>query len=270
VKSASPTTISKVGQTITYSFLITNTGNVTITNATVNEGAFTGSGTLSGVSCPAGAASLAPGATVTCTATYTVGQRDLDAGSISNTATASGHDPADNTITSPPSTAKVTSTAPSKLGLVKTGHAVDVNHDGVIDAGDRIDWKLVATNLGATTITNIAVSDPTGGKVTCPHTSLAPGASMTCTVASHTITAADASRGHVLNTAIARGTMRHDLLVRSHLAQARIDVHATPNPGSVLPFTGFSRTVPLTLAGAGLILLGVLMLIAATVRRRTD
>ncbi|PJI54115.1 hypothetical protein CTI14_19490 [Methylobacterium radiotolerans] len=45
VKSSDRSTITAAGQTITYSFLITNTGNVTIADVTVEETGFTGTGT---------------------------------------------------------------------------------------------------------------------------------------------------------------------------------------------------------------------------------
>jgi hypothetical protein len=110
LKSAPPSDAASftVGQTITYSFVVTNTGNVTLTNVTVNEGTFTGSGTMSAPTCPDGAASLAPGAQVTCTATYVVTQADVDAGSISNTATTTGTPPSGPPPVSPPSTSTVT------------------------------------------------------------------------------------------------------------------------------------------------------------------
>lgn len=77
VKTADRTTVDAVGQKITYSFLVTNTGNVTIDDVTVDEGDFTGVGDLTPVTCPDAASSLAPGAQVTCSATYTVVAGDL-------------------------------------------------------------------------------------------------------------------------------------------------------------------------------------------------
>ncbi|MBF4619528.1 DUF1573 domain-containing protein, partial [Clavibacter sp. VKM Ac-2873] len=60
------------GQTVTYSFVITNTGNTTLTDVTVDEAAFSGTGTLSEISYPT--RTLAPGEQTTATATYTLTQ----------------------------------------------------------------------------------------------------------------------------------------------------------------------------------------------------
>src|SRR5690606_37307926 len=91
VKTADKTTLV-VGETVTYTFTVTNTGNVTLSDAAVSEGVFSGAGQLSAVDCPAGR-TLAPGAQLVCTATYTVKQADVDAGSVTNDATATGNPP---------------------------------------------------------------------------------------------------------------------------------------------------------------------------------
>jgi len=76
IKTADPQTYSAAGQPITYSFLVTNTGNVTLTGIDVVDLDIPFSSTI---------ASLAPGASVTLTEIYTITQADLDAGSFTNT-----------------------------------------------------------------------------------------------------------------------------------------------------------------------------------------
>ncbi len=73
-----------VGQSIPYSYRVTNAGNVTLTAAiTVSDNK------IASVSCPAlPVGGLAPGSFITCTATYTVTQADIDAGTLTNIASA--------------------------------------------------------------------------------------------------------------------------------------------------------------------------------------
>ena len=78
------------GQLITYSFVVTNVGGVTVSAVAIAEDTFTGTGTLPPPTCPAAAGSLAPGASVTCTTTYTVTAGDIARGELSNTAHARG------------------------------------------------------------------------------------------------------------------------------------------------------------------------------------
>ena len=78
-KSASPTTYSTVGQNITYTYTLTNAGNVTILgNITVTDSI------LGVVSLPSN--SLEPGQSITGTAIYKITQQDLDVGSVTNSA----------------------------------------------------------------------------------------------------------------------------------------------------------------------------------------
>ena len=73
-KSADVTGYSSAGTPIIYSYVVTNTGRVTLTSVSVTDG-MPG---LSEVSCPE--STLAVAASETCTATYTTTQADVDAG----------------------------------------------------------------------------------------------------------------------------------------------------------------------------------------------
>ena len=85
---------SDVGDTIEYSFEVKNVGNVTLTNVSVTDPLITAAPNNGTINCPTGVASMNPGDTVTCTATYTLTQPDIDAGMVGNMASATGTPPA--------------------------------------------------------------------------------------------------------------------------------------------------------------------------------
>ena len=58
-----------------------------------------------------------------------------------------------------------------------------MNGNGRVDAGDTIAYRFLVTNTGSVTLTGIAITDPKVPAITCPATTLAPGASTTCTTA---------------------------------------------------------------------------------------
>ena len=74
---------ASVGDALTYDYVVTNTGNITLTAPiSISDDK------IASVSCPSVGAGVTPGATLTCTATYLVTQADIDAGSVTNNATA--------------------------------------------------------------------------------------------------------------------------------------------------------------------------------------
>ncbi|EOM77804.1 DUF7507 domain-containing protein [Rhodococcus rhodnii] len=205
VKVADPPTMSTVGETIDYEFRVTNTGNTTLTDVGIDEVEWTGSGQLSAIVCPPEAASVAPGDSVTCTATYQVQQGDLDRGSIYNVATSTGTPPGMDPITSNEADALVTGEPNADIALVKTGAPVSGLREG-----DTVNYSFEVTNTGNTTLTNVRVEETffSGSgqmsEIVCPDTPLEPGDSLTCT-ATYVITAQDVEAGSVTNTAVAYG-----------------------------------------------------------------
>ena len=140
VKSAAITDVDgdfkiDLGDRITWSFLVQNTGTTTMSGLVVNDAK------AGAVTCPV--TTLAPGETTTCTATtpYVITQADVDAGHVANTATATATDPGGSSHTSSPSSTDTTVTRSSSLTVTKLASVTDVNADAATDLGDRIAWR---------------------------------------------------------------------------------------------------------------------------------
>ena len=148
-KTAGTPTGTTAGSTIDYTFLVTNTGNVTLTGVTVDDPK------VGTVTCPV--TTLAPAASTTCTATYTLTQVDVDAGHVANTATVTGTDPNGTDVTATDSTDTPIAAGPAitldKVAGTPTGNA----------AGDTIDYTFIVTNTGNVTLTGVVVDDPKVG-----------------------------------------------------------------------------------------------------------
>ncbi|MBO9625290.1 MAG: LPXTG cell wall anchor domain-containing protein [Microbacterium sp.] len=118
VKTASLAKATQVGQKITYSFAVTNTGNIDLRNIAIAEGSFSGKGTLPAPTCPADP--VIPGASVTCTTVYTVVAEDLTGAAITNTASATASTPGGAAVKSADAAAQVPTVKPA-VGLATTG-----------------------------------------------------------------------------------------------------------------------------------------------------
>jgi uncharacterized repeat protein (TIGR01451 family) len=195
-KSVDPTIYSFVGDELTYSFDVENTGDFDVTNVTIDDDL------IDTVTCPAGAANLAVGATVTCTATYAATADDITATSIVNTATASATYAGDATVTSAESTATATYAAPiPDLDLTKSADVTTFS-----GADQTITYSFDVDNTGAVPLADVAIVDPLIPDVDCSSVDnpLAPGDSGTCT-GTYVTTAADVTATKVTNTATATG-----------------------------------------------------------------
>jgi len=211
VKEATPTTVSAEGDTVTYRFTVTNTGNVTLSDVRVEDTWFSGTGTLLDMStCQPLAVSLPAGETVWCEATYSVTQADINAGVITNTATAFGTPPNMAEI-SAEDVAQVSATRTPALTLTKTANPTVITGEG-----DLVTYTFTVTNTGNVTIDNITVTEliftGTGStpSISCgpAPVSLDPGDSVDCT-ATYEATQADINMGAITNVAIASGTGPH-------------------------------------------------------------
>ena len=143
-KSALPLSYDTLGQVITYTYTIVNSGNITLAGPfTVNDDK---QGTLT--NCATG--SLAPLETTTCTDTYAVTQADLDFGSITNNATVTG-----NSITSPADSVTVNVFPNPSIQVIKSSTAANITA-----ANQVVPYSFVVTNEGDITLTGVTVSDP--------------------------------------------------------------------------------------------------------------
>jgi parallel beta-helix repeat protein len=168
-----------VGCPITWSYVVGNVGNVTLTNVMVadNKGV--------AVSCPK--TTLAAGESITCTATGTA-----IAGAYSNTGTVTG---------TPPTGGNVTASDDSSYFGLQQSISINKTTNGsdglTIPVGAPITWSYVVRNTGNVTLTNVMVADSKGVAVTCPKTALAAGESMTCTATGTAVAGAYSNTGTV-------------------------------------------------------------------------
>jgi hypothetical protein len=185
-----------LGEVITYTFAVTNTGSTTLTNIAVTDDKATVTGSP--------IATLAPGASSSAiTGTYTIIQADIDAGGVTNTATATdanGVTDISGTATNNDTPTVTTVTQSPGVAVVKTA---SIGGTGTGILGEVITYTFAVTNTGSTTLTNIVVTDDKATITGSPIATLAPGASSSAITGTYTITQADIDAGGVTNSATA-------------------------------------------------------------------
>jgi hypothetical protein len=199
-KSALPATYNSVGTVITYTYTVTDSGNTTLGPAqfTVSDNKING-GTA--FNCGPSTQTLAPSKSFSCTKAYSITQADIDAGHVTNAATASGAG-----LTSNSSSATVNAVQDPELTLVKTDSLYGADYDA---PGQVITYTLTATNTGNVMLHAVLVSDaPVLAGYSCSPVSgsdLVPGESVTCT-GTHTVTLDDLTAGSITDTGSASST----------------------------------------------------------------
>jgi len=291
-----------VGQLITDTFTVTNTGNVTLSSVQVTDTQSAPAGPLTtGPACTAlagpvalcsgNAITLLPGQVATFVGTYAVTQADLDAGSIHDAAVATGLPPSSDTPVSSSSGttgaggpgASVTTPVTQSTGLTL---AKSASVASVTEAGEGITYTFVVTNTSNVTLHSVAVTDtqaaPAGALAAAPScqslsgptatcsgttTTLTPGQSATFR-ADYTASAADIAHGSIADSAVAAGDPPGSTqAVDSNTATLVLPVHV-PSSAQPLATTGAELA---RMVGAALLLIGAgsaLVVLAARRRRR--
>jgi uncharacterized repeat protein (TIGR01451 family) len=215
VKTADITALSSPpveGDTITYRFEITNTGNVNLTNVTLTD--ILPNIVINGGPIPL----LEPGAanadSTTFTATYELTQDDVDLGTVTNSATTEGTDPQGTVVddesgsTTTDDTPLVTPLTPTpSITLIKTADTTGFSDPPTVD--DPIIYSFTIQNTGNVTLTNVSLADLLPGMVITgdPIPSLAPQEIDTDTFSGrYELDIDDIIAGEVVNTATVTGT----------------------------------------------------------------
>ncbi|MGU3577003.1 SdrD B-like domain-containing protein [Brucellaceae bacterium C25G] len=201
---SSPT---KVGEVITYSFLVTNTGNLTLSNVVVED-------PLTGLEPDMSftIATLLPGDenAVTLTATYKVTQADIEKGEVVNQATVTGDyvDPKDKTTkpVTPDVSEEIIVPLEQKPGIAVVKEANSKLTEPA-EVGQEIEYTFTVHNTGNMVLNNVVLSDPLQGITPNSFTigTMEPGEEQSFT-ATYAITEADIDAEQVINQATVKGT----------------------------------------------------------------
>ena len=217
-KSADPAirTGARAGDEVPFAFVITNTGNCTLQNVTV-EDMLPGVGEVlidwsSSGDDSTGEGELSAGESVTAEAFYVLTQKDIDLGKIVNEAAATGTDRNGNRA-GYEDDAEVLLPENGQIGLVKES-------DGEISEktkpGETIPYHFTVTNTGNVTLTGVTILDELPGLGTIRYEwegstdaatsagTLSPGESVKA-AADYELTQEDIDAGRVMNYAKAVG-----------------------------------------------------------------
>lgn len=222
-----PPTIA-AGQTITVTYVVTNTGNGALSGVTAG-GALLASGTPA-FAWPGADGDLAPGQSVTITVDRVLTQADIDSGALVSAVTAAGTDPVSQQATAA-STVSIVVAAAAGLAVTKSG-----DFSGLTVVGGEVQWTIEATNSGAVTLSNVTIDDSLVGLTPLQFTwpggvagVLAPGQTVTATTTS-ALTEQQILDRAVTNTATARATTPLSAAVVSAPASATVSL---PRPEGI-------------------------------------
>ena len=156
------------GSTVTWTYVVTNTGDVTLINIVVNDNV---EGTIT---CPQ--STLAAGGSMQCTHTGTA-----TTGQYTNTGAVTGSTSIGTQVGDSDQSHYFAEAPAIDIQKHTNGVDADIGPGPIILPGSTVTWTYIVTNTGDVALTNIVVNDNVEGTITCPQSTLAAGGSMQCT-----------------------------------------------------------------------------------------
>ena len=236
VQSGGANPVSVLGDVVIYKITIENNGTTTLRDINITEfyPRASNPGTLTLVSQSINADNnIDVGEIWEYNATYTAIQADLDAGvDLVNVVKVDTNEtgPKEDNATTP-----VLENPIISLQKATNGVGADAVVDAVVlNVGDPVTWTYEINNTGNVPLVNINLTDNQEGQITCPFTTLAVGASMTCTQNGIAVV------GNYENIAIVTGVApsgqvvddndpSHYVVVAPPLGQPAIDIQKATN-----------------------------------------
>ena len=225
---AAPTSVRAAGKPVTYSYRVSNAGNLALSTVAVRTTTFSGKGDAPLITCPQD--SLPVGVSETCTARYTVTAADVAAGApVTDVATAGGVSSTGSAVSSEKATSAVAMPSLPSMSLTARASVRSIGK-----AQKKVTYTYAVRNTGNTALTAVKVRrlTHTGAGVwsvtTCPTSGLELGATTTCT-ATYTSTQADVEAGKAVTSTVVAGARSPHSAVSSNTAKASTPVSQRPS-----------------------------------------
>ena len=200
IASTAPAGRANPGDLISYNFVVTNTGNVTLHGVVVTDASV-----VATLSCPLDINPLSPNESQTCTATHALVQGDIDTGHVDNTATVKAEKPSGDYLEPLDDVTAIDSESvpvPQIKDLALDKASADGPYDHV---GQTLNYTYTLTNTGNVTLGGpFEITDDRSTDAACSDSTIAPGDSITCN-GTYAVTQVDLDVGSVTNTATGTG-----------------------------------------------------------------
>lgn len=138
-------------EAINYKITVTNNSSLTLNNLTFQDAKLSLSQSLATLG-PWQSHSIGP-------LPYMLTQPDIDAGTVSNTASATGQSPRGTSLSASDAIQYPLNAIPS-IDFLKEANFVNLVGSELPEIGDRVDYTFTVTNTGNVTIANYTISDP--------------------------------------------------------------------------------------------------------------